>query len=343
MARHSQRHRTRNLPFRYREEGLEFELENYSLDGRKPRDIDLAPGEATVDIAPEDQSGLSVDRDAWDKASLYGRITLDEEVIEKTFPPEERDAPPAKLYVAVRCHDTIFRDRVDVETSSATPGEYDVTVPLSWEDFRGTVELRPYLVRTENRDGASSYASSRNVKVASGDRYEIVVDHWDDDDPPAIDGEEASFSQTQHLPDDDELYYLDFRNEARPKLWINADHPRIADVLRSEGSVGAEPRMRDVVLDQISYAVWSQLVVRAATAIERDGSVEHQWQETVLEAFAPDLYDVADIDDAKQLLREDVRDPDGLAELVTRLDAELQEFIDPRRQLIHLMEEGLQI
>lgn len=342
MSRHSQRHRSRTLPFKYREEGLQFELENYSLDGGKLKDIELSAGETTVDISPE-SSTLGRDRETWDRAILFGTITVPEDVIEDTFPEEERDSPPAQLYVAVRCHDTIYRDSVTVVESPTTAGEYEVKIRLDWENFRGTVELRPYLVRAKERDGGGAYASSRNVKLATGTRYEVVVDHWDDDEPPAIDGEEASFSQTQHLPDDDEMYFLDFRNDARPKLWINSDHPRIADVLRSDGSVGAEPRMRDVVLDQISYAVWSQLIVRAATAIDREGNVKHEWQQTVLEAFAPDLYDMADVEEAKHLLRDDVRDPDGVAQLVTRIDTELQEFIDPRTQLINLMEEGLRI
>lgn len=343
MARHSQRHRNTSLPFRYYEEGLKFEIEHYSLDGRKPTPLDLAAGETTIDIAPDSLSQSSPDPEAWDMADLYCTLEVSKDLITDLFPSDERDAPPAKLYVAVRCHETIYRDSVIVEDAPTTPGEYEVKIRLDWTDFRGSVELRPYLVRTAERDVGDSFASSRNAKVASGPRWEVIVDRWDDDEPPMIDGEEASFSRSDHLPDGDKLYHLDFRNESRPKLWINADNPRIADVLRSEGSVGAEPRMRDVVLDQISYGVWSQLIVRAATAIDRTGDVKHEWQQTVLEAFAIDLYGVDDVDDAKQLLRDDVRDPDGIGRLVTRIDSELQEFIDPRTQLINLMEEGLRI
>ena len=42
-------------------------------------------------------------------------------------------------------------------------------------------------------------------------------------------------------------------------------------------------------------------------------------------------------------LRRDVRDPKALPELMSRIDVELQEYLDPRSQLINLMEEGLQI
>lgn len=343
MTRQSQRHRRTSLPFRYRRDGLQFELEEYSLDGRKLKTFDLEPGQTRIDIAPDARYETNADGEEWQRALLFGKIEVPDDVIEDVFPADERDAPPAKLYVAVRCHDTIYRDSVVVREPPTTADTYDVTLRLDWEDFRGHVELCPFLIRTTARESEDLYATTRNVKVASGTRYEIVVDHWDDDEPAAIDGEEVSFSQTAHLPGGDKLYYLDFRNESRPKLWINADHPRIADVLRSEGSVGAEPRMRDVVLDQISYAVWTQLIVRAASAIDRNGAVEYEWQQTVLEAFAPTLYDVDDLDDAKFLLRRDLREPDGIARLTGKIDTELQEFLNPREQLIHLMEEGLRI
>lgn len=343
MTRHSQRYRTRNLPFHYLDNGLSFDVDQYTVNGGKLNDLNLAAGEFTIDFAPGSVDSLVSNDEPWDRVKLYGSIEIPEETIEAIFPPEERDEPPAKLYVAVRCHETIYRDNVETEVEFTADGMYEVRIPLDWDEVRGSVELRPYLVRTEDRDTNDNYAGTAYVKVASGQRYEVIVDRWDDDDPPAIDGEEASFSTADYLPDGNKLYYLDFRNEAHPKLWINADHPRIADVLRSKGSVGAEPRMRDVILDQISYGVWSQLIVRAAVAVDRNGEVDYEWQQTVLEAFGPELYDIEDAEEAKHLVREDVREPDGLVRLVNRIDTELQEYLNPREQLINLMEEGVRI
>lgn len=345
MTRRAQRYRDTTLPFRYRDGGIDFAIEAYSLDGRKPRDVELRPGERTINIAPshvgDEKGGTNVDR--WDTASLFGHVGLPESVIEAVFPAGERDKPPAKLYVAVRCHETIYRDRVEVAAESVEAGSFDLRIKLRWEDVRGLVELRPYLVRTTETSDESEYATSANVRVASGDRYEIVVDTWDQDEPSAIDGEEASFSQSEHLPDADQLYYLDFRNESSPKLWLNSDNPRITDVLQTGGSVGAEPRFRDVILDQISYAVWNQLLVRTIAAIDDDGSVKYQWQQNVLDSFARELAGVDDVEDAAHILRNDATDPGGFARLVGRIDRELQEYIEPRRQLINLMEEGLQL
>jgi leucyl-tRNA synthetase len=101
--------------------------------------------------------------------------------------------------------------------------------------------------------------------------------------------------------------------------------------------------MRDVILDQISYGVWTQLIVRAACAIDHEGEVDYEWQRTVIESFGRQLYEVNDATEAALRLRNEIDDRRKLPHLVERIDSELQEFIDPRSQLINLMEEGLQI
>lgn len=343
MTRYSQRHRSTTLPFEYRELGLDFQLDMYSIDGKKPTDFDLKPGQSEIDLVPAFQSDEDQNVEDWEKSILYGTLTVSDKTIEGVFPRAERDSPPAKLYVAVRCHDTIYRDRTVVSEAPTEPGTYDVTVKLYKDDIRGSVELRPYLVRAVDRDSEDKYAAKANFRVASGKNYTIIVDRPPGEESPTIDGEEASFSQAPHLPDGNKLYYLDFRNESRPKLWINSDHPRITDVLQSRGSVGAEARMRDVVLDQISYAVWTQLLIRAASAIDEAGNVEYEWQQAILETFARDLYDISNLEEAMHRLRSDVNDRQTFPHLMERIDTCLQEFIDPRTQLINLMEEGLQI
>lgn len=337
MPRRSQRHRSSTLPYPYRPDGLEFELEAISLDGRKPRDLAFDPGQTHFDV---DTTGEDA---SWKTAKIFGRLHLSEETVQHVFPEPERDDPPARLYVALQCHQTIYRDRVTVPIDSDPTGTHDLKIELDRDEVRGTVELHPYLVRSTRGEHDGPHAVVQNARLASGTSYTAVVDPVATVESTTIDGEEVGFSQADHLPDGDELYYVDFRNEARPKLWINADHPRITDVLQTNGSVGAEPRMRDVILDQITYGVWTQLVVRTATAVDERGEVDHEWQQTVVETFARDMYDTSDATEAALALRAEARSTDDLPQLMTRLDRELQNFIQPRDQLINLMEEGLQI
>lgn len=342
MAR-SQHYRSRSLPFNYRNNGIQFDLTTYAIDDADPVSFDLNPARTEIDLANELSPQNEEATPDWETVSITANLQITEEVVQAVFPEEERTQPPAKLYVTIRCHETIYRDRVVTSEAPTTPGTYTVEIPIKKAQVRGTVELRPYLVRTVDRDGDGQYASQRNFRVASGTIYSIVFDKPEGEEPPAIDGEHVSFSQTTHLPEGEKLYYLDFRNEKRPKLWINADHPRITEVLQSRGSVGAEARMRDVILDQISYGVWQQLVVRAGAAIDDDGDVEYEWQQTVLEIFVRNMYEIDDLDEAIRRFQTDLEDSSSLPYMMQRLDGELQEYLNPREQLINLMEEGLQI
>ncbi|MDS0474350.1 hypothetical protein [Natrinema sp. 1APR25-10V2] len=345
MTSHSQRHRTTTLPFSYRDKGIDFDLDSFTVDDGDRTALELNPSQTEIDLASAVSSSDSSDGPDWDTITLHGKLRLPEETVQAVFPEDERAEPPAKLYVTTRCHETIYRDREVISEAPTTPGEYDVTLEVPKNTVRGTVELRPYLVRTEAHPGEepNDYADQKNFRVASGTLYYVVVDRHEEEERAAIDGERVRFSQNAHLPDGNKLYYLDFRNESRPKLWINADHPRIAEVLQSRGSVGAEARMRDVILDQVSYGVWVQLLVRAGSAVDVEGEVEHEWQEMVLQTFARNLYDTNDVSEATHRLRDDLSDPQTLPHVMQRIDSELQEYIDPREQLIHLMEEGLQI
>ncbi len=342
MPLRSQRHRCTTLPFAYRESGISFDVDSRSIDSDESIALGLKPGQREIDIASALTAENGPEAD-WETITFEGTLNVPTETIDAVFPEDERAAPPAKLYVTIRCHETIYRTREMISTAPTTAGTYDVSITLCKDNVRGTVEFRPYLVRTEDREGCGTYAENENLRVASGEIYTVVVDGRGDDEPAAIDGEQVNFSQVSHLPGGNKLYYLDFRNERRPKLWINADHPRITEILQSRGSIGAEARMRDVILDEISYGVWTQLVVRAGCAVGEDGEVEYDWQQMVLETFARNMYDVDDIDEAIWRLRSDLGSRESLPHVVDRLDEELQEFVDPRTQLINLMEEGLQI
>ena len=345
MSRRSQRHRSTALPFSYRDQGVDFKLNSFAVDDGDSTALELNSARTKIDLASAVSSSDSGSEPDWETITLNGKLRLPEETIQAVFPRDERAQPPAKLYVTIRCHKTIYRDRIVVSEAPTTSGEYDVTLEVPKNTVRGTVELRPYLVRTESRPGESSneYADQKNFRVASGTLYYIVVDGSQDEERAAIDGEQVRFSQHAHLPGGNKLYYLDFRNESHPKLWINSDHPRITGVLQSGGSVGAEARMRDVILDQVSYGVWIQLLVRAGSVVDVEGDVEHEWQEMVLQTFARNLYDTSNVSEATRRLGEDLSDPKTLPHVIQRVDSELQEYIDPREQLINLMEEGLQI
>ena len=336
----SQKLRQTALPYPYRENGLSLEMDGYQIEEEQPVEIDTERESSPVDLAVDKS-------DPWERATLQGKVTLPEEVIDSVYPPEERSSPPGKLYVAVRCPDTIYRDRIDVGTSETEdrvePGVHEFNIPLRSDFLRGEVHLLPFLVRSSEGNSDSQFATTPNVRLASGEPWTVVIDEEEESGNRLIEGEEAEFSEHDHLPGEKRLYHLDFRNADSPKLWINSDHSRIVDILHANGSVGAEARMRDVVLDQIQQGVWSQLVVRAISDIDEDGDPRHDWEQAVLNIFARDLADEDDVTQASVQLREELNDPEGVAVLMERLDGSIQDYVDPRDQLINLVEEGLQL
>lgn len=336
----SQKLRQTALPYPYRENGLSIELKGYQLEEEQPVVFDEERESLTIDLAVDES-------DPWERATFQAEVTLPEEVVESVYPPDERSSPPGRLYVAVRCPDTIYRGRVNVDTSGTedhvNPGVHDVEIPLRSDRLRGEVRLIPFLIRSLEGKNENTFATTPNVKLASGEPWTVVIDAEEESGNRLIDGEEAKFSEHDHLPGEKRLYHLDFRNADSPKLWLNSDHSRIVDILHANGSVGAEARMRDVVLDQIQQGVWSQLVVRAISDVNEGGEPRHEWEQAVLNIFARDLTDKENVTQASIQLRKELNDPEGVAVLMEQLNGSIQEYIEPRDQLINLVEEGLQL
>jgi hypothetical protein len=334
----SQQFRQTTRPYPHAKLGVQLEFDSVGFDGGESRPLELKQNDKTVQLYEH--------RTDWSTCRLEGTLTLPSETVEKVFPEIERDAPPGHLYVALRSPETIYRTRIDVTRGPTPADEYDVIVDLERARLRGEIELAPYLTRAE--PGAAEdteFAAAPNTELATGRNWRVVVDAAADaaERNPTIDGHMVSFRNTDHLPQNDGLYYLDLRDPGQPTLWINTDHSRVAGVLESSGSVGAEARLRDVILDQMSYAVWTRLILHAGGDVDETGYPEHEWQDTILKMFVRDMYRTDDLRGACRQLKADMENPRRVSEVVGRIDTELQNYLNPRQQLIHLMEEGLEI
>jgi hypothetical protein len=180
--------------------------------------------------------------------------------------------------------------------------------------------------------------------LASGKPWTVRVDDVEEEEVKFIDGETRSFEGDPALPSSNQLYYLDLRNPREPKLWLNEDHQRIVEIIHQEGTMGAGARMRDVILDEIQYPVWTQLLTKTATDVDPNTNhPKYEWQEIVLTMFGEELYGTEDEVEVARRLRSDISDPEELPYLLEKVDSALQAHIQPREQLINLIEEGLQI
>jgi hypothetical protein len=330
--RGSQRFRKQALPYPYRDDGLVFDVDAFSLDGGKPREVPVSRANRRWSVPDEE----------WESCRLYVTLELPGDVVDSVFPKPERDAPPGSLYVALRCRETIYRDRHPVEMETVESRTYEFSLHLEREQLRGEVELQPFLVRSTSGTD-EEYATTPSARLASSRPWTVLVDGGDNaEGETGLEVRVESFSNTPQLPDDG-LYDLDLGDPSDPLVVVNGDHRRIAGVLQSDGSVGAEARMRDVLFDQIQYGVWSQLILHAGVAVDSTGRPQHKWQRTVLRIFVRDLYGIEDTTEASLRLRNDLRDPTTVPEVMQRIDRLLQRYLQHREQVINLMEEGLQI
>ncbi|MFD1513463.1 hypothetical protein [Halomarina rubra] len=312
-----------------------FDVQAVLLDGEERVDVNVSRANRRWAFPTDD----------WERCRIVGTVELPSSVVDAVYPESERDSPPGSLYVTIRCRETIYRDRWMVQSETVEPKTYEVELELQRDGFRGEVELKPYLTRgaADQSTDDGSYASSTHARLASARPWTMLVDgEADADGETGLDVRVESFSTSPRLPKDG-LYYLDMGDPSDPLIVVNGEHNRVVGVLQSEGSVGAEARMRDVVFDQIQYGVWSQLILHAGVAVDSTGRPQYDWQSTVLRIFARDLYGIDDIHAASRRLKRDLKDPTTVPEVMQRIDRVLQRYLRQREQLINLMEEGLRI
>lgn len=326
----TQRLRTTALPHPYREDGLEFTITDCTLD--PDRDVDIQSGSRLIQLTSLTE---------WDHATVTGSITVPDDLVSYVFPDDEQDDPPGTLFVAIRCQQTILRDREIVKDDSVPAREYLFEFDLDRAMIRGGVELQPYLVRADDRSEVNGrYATDIGARLASSDEWLLKIDDTDLPEGllrPHIE----NFSEMSELPSGDHLHYLDMSDAERPTLYLNGDHSAIINVMESRGSTGPDARMRDTIYDLVEASVWPQLIIRTATDINQEGKTRYDWQDDVLDLFHDKLYDDADVEEAAMNLREDVNDEDQLVTLMQHIDDAVQQKTEPPEQLINLLEEGL--
>ena len=327
----TQRLRQTALPHPYRATGLDLAITGCTLDSE--REVDIESGNRAISLTTLAE---------WETATISGTIDVPADVTEYVFPDDEQDSPPGKLFVAIRCRNTILRDREIIEPDSVTPGEYEFGFDLDRDLIRGGVELQPYLVRSSERGHVDGrYSTEAGTRLASDEYWMIEIDQSELPEGlmrPIVE----NFSEHGGLPSSDHLHYLDLSEADRPQLYLNGDHGAIINVMESRGPTGPDARMRDVIYDQIENAVWPQLIIRTATDINEEGETRHGWQDDVLEMFHDKLYDEdIDITEAALNLREDVQDGDRLVSLMQSIDDAVQTKTEPPEQIVNLLEEGL--
>lgn len=321
------RARAASFPHYHVDAGLDLRLETFALD-----DGDTGP-------VPGESAELELfEYGSWNRARVTGSVLVSEGVVERTFPADERDDPPAEVFLVFQCGDSLYRrgERLSAGTlSEGGESVVDVEFELERADYVGEVEVEPVMVRTDT--GSSSgdgYAAFEGLEVADGDPWSIHVDEPEETPGNRIPAHLKSFAET-HV-DDEDLFHVRRSPPHDPEIWVNSDNPGVADVLQSGGYHGFRPRLRKVILRQVAHPALVELVLWTASDLDPDGQWQYDWQQGVLVDVCQRMYDVDD----PELVAERVHDAyhDDVGQFTNAVNSAVQKHLEADTALEEFIE-----
>lgn len=326
---------TQSLPHTFEQDALSFEVDEFRLDGVELND--------QGNLNESDQVLSLVGESGWDILEVEGTVELQSDTIQEVFPPEEWEDSPGRLALVKTNRLAINRSREILSDAPIEAGTHPFEIQLDRDEYRGTVNLEPYLVRSDNRDsGPTNCASKAGSRLANGEPWVVRLDEPTDGGGllmPIIE----DFEDTDRLPDDNHIHHLSLDEPRNPQLYLNRGHPQVVNVLENEGATGGPPRLRDVLYDYIEHSVWTQLLIQTARDTDTDtGETKHSWQDDVLEIFIDDLYPELDEDMAAVQLATDVRSAEDLPALVQKIEQAVHQRYDIPQDTTKLIEEAIQ-
>jgi hypothetical protein len=336
------------FPHNYLDDALDLSI--VDADVETGDDTELPDG--STEIVQSDRR-LSLEAiPNWNTVTISAVVDIPEKVY-NTLPSEERgdyapsevnaDEPPIRFVLAIRSSRTILRQRLtheDLSIDVTEAGESDVEFELQSHEVAGDVEVKPFIVRAEDQSIDDGYASSVGDRLASAEKWTVRVDRPDENggflDPIIEDFGMPGFPGEEHL------HYLKFETPSTPKLYLNANHSQLVDVLNKEGSWGADARFRDVLFDYVEQSIWNQLLLRTANDTDVEtGEQRHPWQEDVISLFADDLFDPEDNEVDVAIKMAESADSGDLDVLVNEIERAVQKRVNHPDAALSLLQEGI--
>jgi len=326
---------TQSLPHNYEREAIEFDVEEFLLDGE--------PLEERGEVDGNDRYLSLVDEGGWQTLTISGTTTLRSETLQEVFPPDEWDSPPGRLALVKTNPLAIHRSRSVLKDPPVEDGMETFEVHIERSEHRGIVKVEPFLTRASERGpGATNCASKAGSRLANGLEWSIRLDEPSDGGGllmPIIE----NFADNDRFPDENHIHYLSLDEPQNPQLYLNRDHPQVVKVLQNEGATGGPPRLRDILYDYIEHSVWTQLLVQTARDTDTDtGETKHSWQEDVLDLFLDELYPEMEEEKAAAQLATDIRSVEDLPTLMQNIEEAVHQRYDIPTDTTKLIEEAIQ-
>lgn len=323
--------RERFMPFRFERGAIHIGLVHGQLDDQAP----FGP-----DADEEERAEVHLEDDQWDVLQLRLAVSMDEEVLSRVIPEQERGKPPVHCVLAL--HEPRTRLRRSVLVVLDGEGRAEVDLRLDRHEVAAPVSLTPWLVRSEAGPFVPGHANEVGHRLATGRTFTVS--------PYAPHVRPGQFLDVQYksFQDDPNLrhqayrvYYLDVAADV-PALFVNSDNPEVVEALDAKGQTGIKARLREVFYDVLSVGVWTQLFLCSVEALSEEGEARHPWQTGVLAELLPKMFPRVRNQHLRIAELLAVREDDHALSLLSGLcDQALQQQLDLAKHMQRLVQESV--
>lgn len=271
---------------------------------------------------PVDLDGQKVDlddREVNSKINLNLEILVSEEV-DKIIEENNLDSE-ARLIVVEKANKVFSRDKL-LECEFDTAGTIEKEFELNVENYRGAIELIPFIVSEEGK------------KLANGKTWTIYLDKSEGVVSKYLYGEWVEFTSDDIPYSNNSLYYLDTSGDNPVIYWNSDKESKIFETLMGDNR-GYSGKIKNLTFDGVYLSVYSELFMAAVEELnEGQREFDSKWRESVLADLLPKMYPNYDkgaaIDEVWSAWNEDEI---KFSDVMTKLKGVLQDNLDLKSDL----------
>lgn len=293
------RHLERFMPYACDRFGLAIRSVHVALDDRPLGEV------ASGSILPLDPAA---------RGTLRLSIALERRAdLHDLLHPDERDAPPVAIILAVHCRSTLLAQSHPVQLIDPTADKIEHILNLRRDDLHGEITITPNLVRTCQHRRRPGLASARGSWIMKGDPWSV---HLDAAKPRQGNNLEILRKRFSEIPGLDPRNWFALQVDGNaPILYLNDEHETLMSALHDTAKRGKKAALREALYDQIAAAVWPALLLHAAQHWRESEGDTYPWQTNVLRLWVKRLRpDERDLDaGVQQLVERAFQDPAGFS------------------------------
>lgn len=326
-------------PYRNKPFALEMAVRKFRIDRDRGDKEHIFPERKLVEL--ENYRNYS-------ELTVYLDFDISRENLKDLVPENEREDLPLSLVVVSRCTRTSQREALFKKDIEDLDFDEEIKLELERHHYRGKSEIKPYIVRNEEREGVDNFANLKSSKVASGRSWELRFDTFDRVGSSGLEVEWNDFSDPElEMPvTEDMLYHLNMKNEVNPVLHLNSSSNEVKRVMESEGTRGPDARMRDVFFNSIIPPVYMELLTHAVESIEADDlEFAHDWQKAMVVNLLDEILyedDNMDQDAMIERLVEIRKSEHGSQKIMSRVQRAIHNRDNPLKDMEKLCREARQ-